>query len=230
MDEIITGTILEIYKKCQVTHFPIDCCRVIETLKIPLVRYSSVNEARRQHYHLISDDSFKFRGMIYYNDLSPHILRQRFSLMHELGHIMLRHTGNSHENEEQADRFSSSILAPRIAIHKMNCRDAQQIHDTFQISYRAANRALADYYKWYNHICRTTRKPSLPEQQMEQWLFSSAAPKPARPEKNQKATAREIRQQERTGFFNEMQHIHGADPMYLHAESKFLYGDKNDKP
>lgn len=235
MNDTINKKIFEIYEKCRVTEFPINCFQIVETLGIPLIKYSSVNKTRRENYHMVSDDSFKFKGKIYYNDLSPHIMRQRFSLMHELGHITLNHTGTSRQNEDEADLFSSHILAPRIAIHRLNCRDAQQIHDTFQISYRAANRALADYYNWFRHICRTTRKPTLPEQQIERLLFPSdpdiseqnleeetmnrtKAPEKGAPKANEL--------QECTDFFNEMQQVHGTDPMYLHAESQFLYGNK----
>lgn len=235
MNEIINEEILKIYKKCSITQVPINCLQIIETLGIPLIKYSSANEARRKSYHLVSDDSFKFKGRIYYNDLSPHIMRQRFSLMHELGHIILNHTGSSLQNEDEADRFSSLILAPRIAIHKMKCQDAQQIHDTFQISYRAANRALADYYDWFRRISQTTRKPTLPEQQIGDLLFppvpvASApiteenAPKPAK--RSKRANTKTERLQEYADFFDEMQQIHGTDSMYHHAEAQFLDGDK----
>lgn len=227
MNEIINEKIYDIYKICEIKQFPIDCFRIIETLEIPLIKYSSVNEARRKNYHMVSDDSFKFRGRIYYNDLSPHIMRQRFSLMHELGHITLGHSGNSQQNEDEADRFSSYILAPRIAIHKMNCQNAQQIHDTFHISYRAANRVLADYYHWFRQICRTTRKPTLPEQQMEQLLFPSGSDRVVpKQDITQSRPSSASASQECTDFFNEMEQLHGTDPMFLHAESQFLYEGK----
>lgn len=235
MNEIINEEIFRIYKRCNITHFPINCFQIIETLGIPLIKYSSANEARRKSYHMVSDDSFKFKGKIYYNDLSPHIMRQRFSLMHELGHITLNHTGSSLQNEDEADRFSSLILAPRIAIHKMRCQDAQQIHDTFQISYQAANRALADYYNWFRQISQTTRKPTRPEQQIGELLFPAAPAAPASqtgnssqkaPKESRRTTAKADRLQEYADFFNEMQQIHGTDSMFEHAESQFLSGDK----
>ena len=55
------------------------------------------------------------RIIAYDENKSP--FRIRFSIMHELGHIMLGHSRECAYNEQQANFFASNILAPRMAIH-----------------------------------------------------------------------------------------------------------------
>jgi len=85
--------------------------------------------------------------------------------MHELGHYLLGHTETSRENENEADYFASCILAPRIAIRKTLCRTADDIHDTFGLSYAASNRVLADYKKW------SIRKKYSSERELYDYLY-----------------------------------------------------------
>ena len=45
-----------------------------------------------------------------------HPQRVRFSLAHELGHIVMKHHGTSEEEEREADRFAGCLLCPRPAL------------------------------------------------------------------------------------------------------------------
>lgn len=166
--------IAEIYSRCGILSFPINCISVLNHYRFRVFTYSYLKENNTRLYELgceFSNDAFKYRDIIAYNEKKPEA-RIRFSLMHELGHYILGHVKEIPECEDEADRFASHFLAPRIAIHKKGCRTADQIHDVFGLSYCAANRALADYKNWYHYISRTTKKPSLPEQQIEQLIFS----------------------------------------------------------
>ena len=92
--------------------------------------------------------------------------------MHEVGHILLKHVGDTKENDDETNYFASHLLAPRILIHKYKCHDAIQIHDKFGLSYQASNRALMSYKEWFRNISySTTRKPTEPEQQLEHIFF-----------------------------------------------------------
>lgn len=142
--EIIEKT-LEVFKKCDVKTFPVDCIKIITGLGIPLYKYSDLPEAKIKKCLLVSDDAFTLQGVIFYNDKFPHKERQRFSLMHEVGHIVLNHEGESSDNEKEADLFAGNILAPRSVIWHLHFNSVKDICETFNVSCMAANRILADY-------------------------------------------------------------------------------------
>lgn len=58
-------------------------------------------------------------------------------MMHELGHIILKTT-----DDDAADRFASSILAPSAMVLCKELKTADQISKYFDISFAAANRSL----------------------------------------------------------------------------------------
>ena len=135
----------DVFKKCDVITFPIDCIKIITDLGIPLYRYSDFPEAKIRKCLQVSNDAFTLQGVIFYNDRYPHKERQRFSLMHEVGHILLKHTGSCINNEEEADCFASHILVPRSIIWHLHCDSVKDICETFNVSCMAANRILEDF-------------------------------------------------------------------------------------
>ncbi|MBC5710356.1 ImmA/IrrE family metallo-endopeptidase [Hungatella sp. L12] len=167
----VSRIILDVYETCNIKNFPINCIDVIKKLKIPLYKYSELSEIKERECYKVSDDAFKLRGKIYYNDSFPYIRRQRFTLMHEVGHILLSHNGDTKENDDEANEFASHILAPRILIHKYDCRTVRHIYELFGLSYKASNRALSDYRKWYENIAQTTHRASESERQLELLFF-----------------------------------------------------------
>lgn len=136
---------LEVYKKCNIKSFPIDCVRAIKALGIPLYKYSELPESKIKKCLLVSDDAFTLQGSVFYNDNFPYKERQHFSLMHEVGHIILEHTGERPENEEEADSFSSNFLAPRPVMWYLHCESVKDIYYTFGVSCTAANRIAKEY-------------------------------------------------------------------------------------
>ncbi len=136
---------LEVYKKCNIKSFPIDCFKIIKGLGIPLYKYSELPGPKARKCLLVSNDAFTLQGVIFYNDEFPHKERQRFSLMHEVGHIVLNHVGECPKNEKEADFFSSNILAPRPIMQYLHCESVKDIYNTFNVSCMAANRIARDY-------------------------------------------------------------------------------------
>lgn len=214
---------LEVYKKCNVKSFPIDCIEIIKSLGIPLYKYSELSTPKISKCLLVSDDAFTVHGIIFYNDNYPHKERQRFSLMHEVGHIVLGHIGECKEFEEEADIFASHMLAPRIIIHKSKCQNADQIHDKFGLSFAASNRALISYKKWFQNICQTTREPSEIELELEQIFFPKIKGK--KKFKLKRFTRLSFETEKCISFFDELNQERGNDYMFQRAESQWLYGN-----
>lgn len=224
--------ILSTYEICDIRSFPIDCIEVIKRLKIPLFKYSELSAKKERECYRVSNDAFKLKGKIYYNDAFPYIYRQRFTLMHEVGHILLGHVGDTKENDDEADAFASHFLAPRILIHKYKCHDAIQIHDTFGLSYQASNRALMSYKEWFRNISYSaTRKPTEPELELEQIFFPEQEEAPAiMVEKQMKSVKSRRRQRlrreldERSSFMEYLRNQRENYDFEL-AERQYLYGN-----
>lgn len=158
--------ILNAYKIYEIKSFPVDCFEIIRKHGFKIVKYSELSSTKEAACRKLSDDACLIEDNLYYDE-NVHPRRIAFSIAHELGHHFLRTN-----NEDDADEFASHFLAPRILIHKYNLRNADQIRDTFGLSYAASNRALMSYREWYREISRRTpRQPADAEQQLEQIFF-----------------------------------------------------------
>lgn len=97
----------------------------------------------------------KGKYYIFYNDLC-NVGRQRFTIAHELGHIVLGHLQEGQytminrepalrddPEELQANQFAARILAPACVLHALNVRSAEEISRLCGISHQAAEFRLA---------------------------------------------------------------------------------------
>lgn len=145
--------VLSVYKKCKIHDFPFDCFYILNQYNYKTIKYSKIKKESPDLYELckyMTFDAFTHinGNSIVYNDNKTKE-RINFTLMHELGHIVLEHSDEC--NEDDADTFAGMILAPNVMIHYYECQTADDIHDRFGISYAAANRALLRYRHWKNN-------------------------------------------------------------------------------
>lgn len=117
----------------------------------------------------IVDDTFLPRGVeascipekrvIYitastYRDACRNDERARFTIFHELGHLLLAHSRTFHrdaktdfpiyENSEwQADQFAAEILMPLNVIRAKRLTSARQLQEEFGVSFQAASYRLS---------------------------------------------------------------------------------------
>ena len=144
--------ILDVYRDCEVQSFPIDCYSILRHYGYRIFTYQNIrdiNERLYQYCRNYSEDAFRYgakRIIAYDENKSP--FRIRFSIMHELGHIMLGHSRECAYNEQQANFFASNILAPRMAIHFAQCRNEDDVSSVFQISREAGSYAFQNYRLW----------------------------------------------------------------------------------
>lgn len=91
------------------------------------------------------------RYYIFYDDTMPRA-RQRFTVAHEIGHIMLRHIGDGQctrinrepaeadaPEETQANQFAARILAPAWVLHSIHALTPAEIAGVCEISMTAAS-------------------------------------------------------------------------------------------
>lgn len=87
---------------------------------------------------------------IYYDD-SMYERRIRFTIMHEIGHIILEHTEHSDLAESEADFFARYALAPPPLIHKYKPEDYYELANIFQVSLECAMYAMRAYHMWLRY-------------------------------------------------------------------------------
>ncbi len=141
--------ILNVYKECHIASFPINCFDILASYRINTHAYSSLNDELRSYCLSYSNDALFYKDKICYNDNQP-AGRIRFSLMHELGHVILRHSENhTPRMEQEANVFASNILAPRMAIHYAACRNFTDVAKIFGLTNEAGRYAFDDYRQWH---------------------------------------------------------------------------------
>lgn len=126
--------------------------RVSEICRVLGIRVVSYSQGQRLITRLdlqdncIDNDGFTDSGIIYYND-SCVIGRQRFTVAHELGHILMHHSpsrinrepsSSDHPVEQAANVFASRLLAPACVLWGMGVHAAKDIADLCDISLAAA--------------------------------------------------------------------------------------------
>lgn len=174
-NNLILKATMQVFDECKIQSFPIDCTKILKHYGYRVFTYNELKEKNSELYEMClaySEDAFREGStkIVAYNDEKP-IGRIRFSLMHELGHHILNHNGNSNNNEKEANAFSSYILAPRMAIHYAKCKNANDVSRAFEISREAAENAFDDYRRWHRHI--VTYKMSTYDKAMYSHFYNS---------------------------------------------------------
>jgi hypothetical protein len=146
---------LDVFKKCNIKSFPINCYDILKQYDIEVYPYSSLSDNLREYCIKFSNDALKYRDKVCYNDDLPPG-RIRFSLMHELGHIVLNHSNNhTPQMEQEANCFASNILAPRMTIHYAKCKNETDVSKLFGIQssidhhYKNENKLIYQNHSFY---------------------------------------------------------------------------------
>lgn len=142
---------------------PVDVFYLCQQMKIKLVAYSTLSNNKKSGIFMISNDGFSFfdsvneKGyVIYYNDEGISERRQRFTIMHEIGHIVLEHNEDTIYEiaESEANFFARNALAPIPILLTNNLVDVYDIYETFNVSFECAEitfNALSKRIR-YGHI------------------------------------------------------------------------------
>lgn len=151
----IKKIIAEMYEDLAYTHISIDVFELAERLDIKLIPYSKLSEDEYSTISAASNDGFTYlrlpdwRYEIYYND-EQNERRINFTIMHEIGHIMLEHikpegTVHSPEHEAEANFFAKSALVPEGLIAYFGIGSVYELVNTFAVSFECAEYIAASY-------------------------------------------------------------------------------------
>lgn len=129
-----------------INKFPIDVFELAKKMNIKTLKYSEFDFNERSVLLNGSDDgmSWKYNNQIYiaYNDLRIKT-RIRFTIAHEIGHIVLGHTESNEENESEADFFARNLLVPPCALLEKNINTEEYIVMMFDVSFSVAKYSLS---------------------------------------------------------------------------------------
>ena len=137
--------------KNKVTSLPVSVYKICEAEGIRLLTYREglpLIEGLKLQGHMIGNDAFSFNRAIFYDDSKPPA-RQRFSIAHEIGHIVLHESdGATVHNREmspsddpkeaEANIFASRLLAPICVLHFIGVGSPEEIAELCNISITAA--------------------------------------------------------------------------------------------
>ena len=157
--EFIKGEVVAIFEKYDVRCIPISGFELAVKMGIKLTPYSSLNNEKRLAVMRCSPDGFYVehcngKDYIYYNDIDIVYERINMTILHEIGHCVLDHTGDlnySEEEEAEAAFFAKYAIAPPPLVHRILPESPEDILEVFKISYEASIYAFNYYLKWLNY-------------------------------------------------------------------------------
>ncbi len=150
--EFIKGEVVALFERYDIRCIPISGFELACKMGIKLVPYSALAKDQCMAAMKISSDGFYMEDnlgtdIIYYNDVVSYE-RLNMTLLHEIGHCVLDHEGESEEEETEANFFAKYAAAPPPLVHCLSDKSPESIEDAFCISYTAAVYAGNYYRKW----------------------------------------------------------------------------------
>ena len=136
--------------------FPIDLNIIMSQIPGVVLRmYSSASEDEKRLLNMISEDGFTLTMddmyIVWIND-DVFEERLRYSMAHELGHIVLGHFCKDDLSKEiqeaEANFFAHRLLAPMWAISQLSCKEPWNVSYQFGISMECAYYRVKNYTQW----------------------------------------------------------------------------------
>lgn len=151
--EEIKPKVVELFRNYKISCIPVSGFEIATKMGIKIVLYSSLDEEKIKAARKFSSDGFSLfvDGIwtIYLNDIDTGYKRQKNTLLHEIGHIVLDHTEDSELADKEANFFAKYALVPPILVYKLKLKTADEIERIFEVSHEAAGYAWDYYIKWY---------------------------------------------------------------------------------
>ena len=178
----IKNIVNDIYIKLNITQFPINIINIINSFDN--IRIVSYHQFMVDH-NLTTEETFEIltseegctdyfrpldRYIIYYNDLSDKSEKRiRWTLTHELGHILCGHYCKSTQifsddlaeteykfKESEANHFTGLLLSNPVILDKLIIRSSSDIEIYCALSSQAAKYRFDNYKKWCKYKIMTS--------------------------------------------------------------------------
>lgn len=146
--EEIKSIVADIYYEYGIINLPVDPLQLAKKMQIAVNEYNEFSLDEQNKMRIASEDGFSYmltiepRFHINYNfdTLGD---RARFTLAHEIGHIVLEHKEPSLEAEAEADAFAQLLLVPEAVLIYLNIQEIYQVRSIFSVSKTCAQTCLS---------------------------------------------------------------------------------------
>lgn len=155
--EEIKYEVVSLFQKAETKSVPVDVYALARFLNIKLIKFSELpSNSIKAALALSNEGGVKFKMVdnqnnenqcVLYNDTHP-IGRQRFSILHEIGHVVLGHKQNSVLADAEADFFAKYAIAPPMLIDLIKPSDFMDVANAFGLSKECAYNSMNYYNKW----------------------------------------------------------------------------------
>lgn len=148
----IEKTVVDLYEELGVSRIPINPFEVARKKGYVIIPFSKMSKETLKLLKKTASSGASIRNeegtyKIFYDD-SDSPRRQRFTVMHEIGHILLGHKQDSEYAEKCANYYASYALSPTPLISLSGCEDYIELADKFFISFFSASIAFERCGKW----------------------------------------------------------------------------------
>lgn len=137
----ISHTTRDFILKNKICSLPINLNNIIHQNKWKVIKYSKLKCLDIYEYNQLmklnlgfSELTQKKEYFIFYNDDQP-IEVQRFTIAHEIGHIIFNHFNSPSENREQeANMFAARLLMPMCVLHECKIENELELMELCNVS------------------------------------------------------------------------------------------------
>lgn len=169
-----------------ITELPVKISSICREMKIKFIDYEKGKDIIDKFdllEHTEDNDGFTFRSVIFYNNKCP-VPRQRFTIAHELGHILMDDGGGIYNREpspsdipieQAANVFASRLLAPACVLWGLNITQSSQIADICNISMQSAQfrfERLQALYEREEHFLNKYNKSCFLQSPLERRVYN----------------------------------------------------------
>lgn len=146
--EEIKSIVADIYYEYGIINLPVDPLQLAKKMQIAVNEYDEFSLDEQDKMRIASEDGFSYmltgepRFHINYN-FDTFVERTRFTLAHEIGHIVLGHKEPSRKAEAEADAFAQLLLVPEAVLIYLNIQELYQVCSIFSVSKKCAQTCLS---------------------------------------------------------------------------------------
>ena len=154
--ESIKKDVVDVLIRANIKVFPYDVFDLCEKLGYECIPYSSFGVDKAKKMSLINRDGFRVQlngqWKIFYND-SQIQKRIRFTIIHEVAHIVRDHQEACKLAETEANWFAAYALSPPIIVDMYSIKSVDELSSSFNLTTSCAQNAMHRYNCWKNIKC-----------------------------------------------------------------------------
>ena len=127
--------------KSKINSLPVSLNTIVKYFKLKVISYKKIKELKLEVYYNLMQNNYGFSQKdkngnyaIFYDNELP-IGTQRFTIAHEIGHILLFHFDSPIKTrEKEANMFAARLLMPMCILHECKVKSAQEIKSMCDVS------------------------------------------------------------------------------------------------